>query len=90
MMYLLTAEEYSTLLERKAAHEGLERTKLQAVCTRIANELPVVRERYSGFASDTPDDRPWGCILDPATQPGYCDQCPVSEICPHPHKEWSK
>jgi hypothetical protein len=84
MMYVLTAEEYSGLLERKAALEGHDRGELQALCTKIANGMPVHRD----WAPDNVS--PWGCILDRATNPGYCDDCPVSDICPNPHKEWSK
>lgn len=83
MMYVLTAEEYSDLLERKAAHDGIERAKLQAVCTKVADELPIVTWKNDGKPS------PWGCILTKGCD-WYCDECPVREICPHPHKEWSK
>lgn len=86
MQYLLSEEEYRALTT--AQHkEKLEKTeKLQAICTLAAMHIPVSRE----WATDkTP--APWGCILGPRQQsPGYCDDCPVSEICPYQGKEWSQ
>jgi hypothetical protein len=29
------------------------------------------------------------CIRDMKDE-GYCDDCPVRDVCTHPHKEWSK
>jgi hypothetical protein len=85
MMYVLTSEEYSALFERKAALDGKDRAELQALCTKIALTMPVPRDWDPGRGPS-----PWGCILVKEHHPGYCDDCPVSEICPHPHKEWSK
>jgi hypothetical protein len=85
MMYVLTSEEYSELLERKAVLDGKDRAVLQALCTKIADEMPVARPW-----SPSSDPSPWGCILSRGHGSGYCDNCPVTEICPHPHKEWSK
>lgn len=82
-MYLLTAEEYSALIERKATHEGTERAKLQKVCTTVADSMPVVTWMNGGKPT------PWGCILSTKRE-WYCDECPVREICPHPHKGYSK
>jgi len=88
MQYLLTEDEYKGLL--KNAMSGAELPKpdeLQALCTKIANTMPIKVE----WMSDSPA-QPWGCILNkqPDPNPGYCDECPVQSICPKPFKEWSK
>lgn len=85
MQILLTQEEYKSLTEQKQLREVVQAGQLQELCTKIANTMPVPRD----WATDkTP--RPWGCILDENTDPSYCDDCPVDEICPNPHKSWSK
>lgn len=86
MQYLLTQEEYDALRIKQELHIKQSTEKLQAICTLAAQHIPVTRE----WSSDkTP--APWGCILGPRQQdPGYCDDCPVSEICPYQGKEWSQ
>lgn len=86
MQYLLTEAEYSALKQEQTAKLRTSTEKLQTICTLAAQHIPVARE----WAIDkTPT--PWGCILGPRQQsPGYCDDCPVSEICPHQGKEWSQ
>ena len=86
MQYILTEEEFNHLQAqaKKADRFRINDTQLQELCSEIANNMPVVW----GWGSEA-EVKPWGCIL---TESGewYCDQCPVSKICPHPHKEWSK
>lgn len=83
MNYLLTQEEYDALRTRQSIHTTEQVQALQAFCTRAANEWPI---KLWGNAEATT----WGCILTPESSPGYCDECPANEVCPHPHKEWSK
>lgn len=80
MQYILTQQEYDELLERKQHHIKLERSNLQALCTQIANEMPVKWGRGA---------EPWGCILTEENE-WYCDKCPVQEICPSDRKDWSQ
>lgn len=85
MQYILTEEEFETLQNKKTKDINLSKKKLQALCTKIANEMPVV------WGWGGPDPKPWGCIK--STEDGdewYCDNCPVTEICPEPYKHWSK
>jgi hypothetical protein len=83
MQYILTQEEYDELLARKRHHIELKTAKLQELCTKIADEMPV-KWGWGG-----PDPKPWGCILS-ADCGWYCDQCPVQEICPCDTKDWSQ
>lgn len=85
MQILLTQEEYAALQEQKQLREIVQAGKLQEICTLAAKHIPVPHDW-----SDDKTPRPWGCILDKETNPGYCDDCPVDEICPFPSKEWSK
>ena len=85
MQILLTKNEYNALLEQKELREMVQAGQLQDLCTQIANAMPVTRD----WEPDK-EPRPWGCILDEKRNPGYCDECPVAEICPYPHKGWSK
>jgi hypothetical protein len=86
MKYILSQKEYDALRAEQTEKIKLSRDKLQKLCTKIANEMPVVW----GWNGDDP--KPWGCIIT-AEDKGdewYCDQCPVQEICPSPRKEYSK
>lgn len=85
MMYVLNEHEFKVLNEAKRARQAADAEALQRVCTLAAQHVPVV---VSWSHDKTP--RPWGCILDPGSNPGYCDCCPVSEVCPCQQKEWSK
>lgn len=84
MQYILTQQEYDELRERKQHHIKLERSKLQALCTKIANEMPV---KWGWGGSDP---KPWGCRLSDEEGDWYCDKCPVTEICPSDEKDWSQ
>ena len=86
MQYILTEEEYKELSSKKAWRAGVfvSEKRLQEICTTVANEMPIKWDwgRNEIF-------EPWGCILTKDFE-WYCDQCPVQDICPEPHKEWSK
>lgn len=84
MQYILTESEYIELTTKKAYEIRMGKTDLQQLCTKIANKMPVSR------SWDDTNCAPWGCILNKVASPGYCDECPVEEICPCENKEWSK
>lgn len=75
MQYILTETEYNSLREKQSRLSHIDGDELQKLCTAIAKTMPV-------------GDRPWGCIL--VDRINYCDNCPVTSICPNPWKEWSK
>ena len=87
MQFILTEKEYEDLLINKTHKIDLEKDKLQKLCTKIANEMPIL---YWGNTEKST----WGCILDndgkELRDEHYCDKCPVQEICPYEYKEWSK
>jgi hypothetical protein len=85
VQYILTQEEFDDLTKKKRELTLMERTRLQRLCTLIADTMPV---KWGWGQPDEP--RPWGCILTPRAGEWYCDQCPVRELCPHPHKNYSK
>lgn len=85
MQYLLTKEEYDALVSRKTQALQLEKSKLQKLCTKICNEMPVMWEGW-GYK----DLKPWTCMLDAEEHDWYCDNCPVTAICPYPAQEYSK
>ena len=84
MQYILTQEEYNALKEEQVKIFRLSEKKLQDLCTKICNEMPV-KWGWGG-----PDPKPWTCILTQEDDEWYCDKCPVTEICPNPRKSWSK
>lgn len=83
MQYILNENEYDELVTTKRNKIAIDNKKLQTLCSKIADEMPIVW----GWGSQEP--RPWGCILT-QEQEWYCDQCPVQEICPNQFKSWSK
>lgn len=87
MQYILTEEEFNTLKHNQNNAIKLEKQKLQKLCTKIANEMPV---KWGWWKGDDPT--PWGCIItkDENDEEWYCDQCPVLEICPNDYKRFSK
>ena len=87
MKYLLSEQEYRSLTEQHTYSIKLANDKLQKLCTKIANEMPVDWEW--GNSGDHKDPEPWGCILTKDYE-WYCDTCPVQEICPNKSKHWSK
>lgn len=87
MQYILTQEEYVAMKQRQEVSLNLSKTKLQQLCTNIADNMPVkVNWRESAHPT------PWGCIITYAAkgEEHYCDECPVREICPREYKEYSK
>ncbi len=87
MQYLLTQEEYDALRAKQELDLGMKKEKLQKLCTKIADTMPV----KWGWSKDE-EAKPWGCILSlgDADDEWYCDSCPVQSICPNEYKEWSK
>lgn len=77
MQFILTQEEYAALSNRAEARDKRMDKKFQALCSKIANEMPV---KWEGWA-DTQEKKPWGCYLT-MKEEWYCDNCPVQEICP--------
>lgn len=79
-MYILTEAEYRDLKAQQQRELGLSTKKLQELCTKIANTMPVK------WGWGEPDPKPWGCMLTAKNEgeEWYCDQCPVQSICPAP------
>jgi hypothetical protein len=86
MQYILTSDEYTALRDAPDIARDQEKEKIQKLCTLVASFKPVPRP-WSGKDAKP---EPWGCILNEANDPGYCDDCPVSGLCPNPRKRWSK
>jgi len=84
MMYILTEEEMQALKSDQRSIQLENKKKLQALCTKIANEMPV----KWGWG-EKPDPKPWGCVLS-TREEWYCDSCPVQEICPSNRKTYSQ
>jgi hypothetical protein len=83
MQYILSQEEYNALQSKRKEDLRLSQKKLQTLCTKIADTMPVK------WGWGQPDDpKPWGCYLSKDYE-WYCDKCPVTDICPAP-KAWSK
>lgn len=89
MQYILTEAEYRALTAKKKLAATADKNKLQLLCTAAANYVPITYKRSDGTDSDP---HPWGCILNTERRmnPGYCDECAFTEICPNDGKEWSK
>jgi hypothetical protein len=85
MNYILTEEEYKVILAHNKQKDEEKEKKLQELCTLAAIHVPVPRP----WAGKDAKPEPWGCILSPDS-PGYCDDCPATEVCPYQFKEWSK
>lgn len=84
MQYLLDQNEMS-MLQKRAMHgdRSPSTEDLQKLCSLAADHAPCDRDW------DQNDKSPWGCILTKGDT-GYCDDCPVINLCPHPNKQWSK
>ena len=82
MQYLLTQEDHEKLTKRAEVFDFLNIDELQHVCTLAANHIPVKVEWKEHI-------EPWGCILDEETDPTYCDEYPVDNICPNKNKDYS-
>lgn len=58
MQYLLTAEEYEKLRsEALLARQAPDRAKLQALCTEVANTIPVKEGWYHAYPVDAHRDQ---------------------------------
>lgn len=86
MKYILDEEEYRALKQQQAYDIKLKKDKLQALCTTIADTMPITIS-WSNNKDAKPE--PWGCILSTEYE-HYCDECPVESICPQDSKSWSK
>ena len=87
MQYLLTQEEMSALRAAPGEVERRLKADLLDLCIDVAKYKPVVRD----WEDEGEPLRPWGCILlEGEDNSGYCDECPVSGVCPHTNKAWSK
>jgi len=86
MLYILNEEEYQKLVSDKVERALIAQGKLQKLCTRICNEMPIKWGGYVGHPDDDP--KPWVCIHSLADE-WYCDQCPMIEICPTQQKKFS-
>ena len=73
MQYILTEQEYRNLCFARDQKTQAQKDRLQALCTKIANAMPVP------VGDGLPV--PWGCMLD-TPETWACDNCPVQEICP--------
>lgn len=87
MQYLLTQEEYDALHKKQEYQIELSKKKLQALCTKIANEMPISRSWDKKAARE-----PWGCIITRGEEGDewWCDECPVRQICPYEYQTVSK
>lgn len=87
MQYILTQEEYDALKKERKHEIELSVSKLQKLCTKISDEMPIKR----GWAKDE-EPKPWGCVItqEKDGDEWYCDSCPVQDICPKQYKPYSK
>jgi hypothetical protein len=86
MQFILTEAELTELHDKARNARAADTKKLQAFCTRVANELPV---NWGWGDEEHPDPKPWGCILS-TKEEWYCDTCPAQKVCPHKAKKWCK
>jgi hypothetical protein len=85
MQYILTEEEMEQVRKLREEQKYLPNPEyLQKMCSYIADNWPSWR----GWDGKS-EPEPWGCILTQEYE-HYCDKCPVINICPYKHKEWSK
>lgn len=88
MQYVLTEEEYKFLTSVEKERLEAEEKQQQKFCTLAAIHIPIKQDWRS--KDDPLYVSPWGCILDEENDPGYCDDCPVQDVCPNDFKKWSK
>lgn len=82
MQYILSEEEYKALKAEQSYQMSLSKDKLQKLCTKIADTMPVSVAWIEG------GPQPWKCVYS-VDYEWYCDECPVRTICPGA-KHWSK
>jgi hypothetical protein len=83
VQYLLSREEYKSLVDAKHILAAEMKDTLQKLCTMVADHMPLEEPNWQGVK------RPWGCILSTKVE-HYCDECPVEEICPCLCKQFSQ
>lgn len=86
MMYILTQAEYDELVAQRQQKLRLSEKKLQDLCTKIAETMPI-KWSFSSSGRRDATVQPWGCVLTGSQI--HCDDCPVQEICPAP-KDYSQ
>ena len=83
MKYILTQDELESLRMKKSIAKKANKELIQDLCTQVCNHKIV---KFWGSREE-----PWGCILnEKGNGKGYCDECPVQDVCPHEYKKWSK
>ena len=88
MQYILTQEEYNSLVNSNNLFEEKHKEMVQKLCTLVAMNMPITPRWCRKDKEYVPE--PWGCILVPDSQMEYCDDCPVQKECPNRYKHWSK
>ncbi len=85
MQYILTEEEYKTLLDapNKIKRE-LDET-IQNLCQIVADHKILTKDDIRWWT----ENRPWGCIKT-VKHEWYCDDCPVKKICTYKSKNFSQ
>ena len=79
MQYLLTETEYREIKD----HMNYEKI-IQKLCVQVAENKPVLF--WSNEIAEI-----WGCHIHGVDNNyGYCDKCPVQDVCPEKRKKWSK
>lgn len=81
MQYILTEEEYNSLVDKRSTDDKKLVARLQEACTIIADTQVITK----GWAKG----RVWGCVLS-TYEEHYCDECPAEHLCPLENKAWSK
>ena len=89
MKYILTEQEYEDLKNQASLDKKRLEKTLQDLCTKVCDHMPVKWDW-----GDEKIFKPWGCILSGEksgeNEGWYCDQCPVQDQCPYPHKRYSQ
>lgn len=85
MQYLLTESEHQALIDAGDRAKAEIKKTLQELCTLVADHMPVKPD----WNNDPPT--PVGCVLtEGRNHAGYCDDCPVKDVCPRDWKRWSQ
>ena len=86
MQYILSEEELNKLNNQIDNAKSENTMLIQALCIKVCNHMPI---KFWGNKKA----KVWGCIItatDEHPTPGFCDECPVQDVCPYPNKKWSK
>ncbi|QAX97769.1 hypothetical protein ASswx1_124 [Aeromonas phage Asswx_1] len=100
MQYILTEEEYKELKAVQKRNVMDNKKQLQQLCTKIANTMPIFywgkeeADIWGCIHNEEIDPDEWEDVTIPGKEvmhtSGYCDECPVQDICPTEYKRWSK